>query len=1091
MSTNDKKVNIYLKKFLTQQQITENFLEYLLKQIRDGFSEVWQSQGVFEPDINVTQILSSDTPDTFDIVTPLVGTNGPLGNILNLDAIDSNNIQFENENGVEYFVGLRFQEIPTDTEINVRTGEIKYTFIKERIGELSEPDVVTDDGDETLTIELNGIFEAGVSSAGRKVLVYLKNPVSQADTFEEATVIFSGGKNIIETTTALGQTLGNISTDPADYQVFAIGSTVRRNTNLTLDPNIIFIGKFDGGGAGNMPTNFNQDDVRNLSFGLAGVIDLFDVEHHLTDGTHADINPDTIVTKPAVEGIQLDTQVNVGDEDTPDAPIIHTLFPSTGGTGLQDAKWVLRDSAGVIQAFVDAHGNAYFQNLAAVDSIFKSNLTVDGNVILGNDIGADTTTFNSIQQSLTDMLYVIDSDNNGTNSYKWYNHSVTALNLLMELMDTGDIKLKGDVLTGNGNVYSKNSDLSPIQSDASLNEVFDETLSRKLLKTIPNNPGDKEIIISPSFVGLKDGSQYRLPNGPLLSEFAGTVLNMEDGTFVGGTVLPFTQVDFTGQADKFFKYSLNLLQSNEILIIPADSGNLLNFGTTLANTPNPPISEDAISFAVIAVQNDSGVSVTEIRAILEANITRIPVGGGGGGAGDASTILGRMEDVLNDSFYEYLEPNVISIDGEDKVDNTTGTFSVVTKTIDFDAAELLNSISLLDPEFLTQLDDVLKAQVMMTFDKDNVDSNPGVELTNNGVDFQAITMERLGNQNDTFIGELIFDLSTLVLQTLLEYAVVEADALLVLDATNNQARSQEFITTADTSVHEKLTFYINKLGAPTGRLRLNLHEDNAGNPGVVLSQSIVNIGDLAAGNNVVEVEIGRNVLDVTTKYHIQIESDDEYKATFNTGVDEVSARVDSTAPSIPASKTFDGAAYSSVAGNSFVYKIEGRKLDLKLRYTASEKCSLKGYGVFYGHEAESVQRLKRRNAFVFNGTIDNENEFQLTFDADPDFLEVQDRISGQVWGTPSFQLQNNKVVFPVDFFDGREVVHLIAKQVEGGSFDGNPELLKLVEENHLGSADVSIDRSVAGRGPQVRTENTAIRVELTVDENFNLVIKEA
>ena len=99
MSTSDRRVNIYLKKFLTQQQITENFLEYLLKQIRDGFSEVWQSQGVFEPNINVTQILSSDTVNTFDIVTPLVGTNGPLGNVLNLDAIDSDNIPFENANG--------------------------------------------------------------------------------------------------------------------------------------------------------------------------------------------------------------------------------------------------------------------------------------------------------------------------------------------------------------------------------------------------------------------------------------------------------------------------------------------------------------------------------------------------------------------------------------------------------------------------------------------------------------------------------------------------------------------------------------------------------------------------------------------------------------------------------------------------------------------------------------------------------------------------------------------------------------------------------------------------------------------------------
>lgn len=1105
MSTLDEKVNIYLKKFLTQQQITTNFLDYLLKQTRESFSKVWQSNGVFEPSIVSNQLLSSDTVDTFDIITPLVGTDGPLGNVLNLDSIDSNNITFENENGVEYFVGLRFQEIPSGTEINARTGKVEYTFLQERIGELSEPDSVVDDGDETLTIEVDGIFEPGVSNAGRKVLVYLKQAVSQADTFEEATVIFSGGKNVIETITSLGQTLGSISVDPADYQVFAIGSTVRRNTDLRLDPNVLYIGKFDGAGAGSSPTNFNQDDVTNLAFGMAGIINLFDVEHSTIDGTHTDINPDTITTKPAVQGIQLDTQVNAGDEDTPDAPVIHTLFSSVGGSGLQDAKWVVRDSGGQVIAFVDAHGNAYFQSLAAVDSIFKSNLVVEGNTTLGNDIGADITTFNSIQQSLTDMIYVIDSNDDGANSYKFYKHAVSALNLLMELNEDGDLtllrdviagrqlKAANDVLSGGATEYSKNSDLTPIPTVASLNEVYDETLNRKLLKVNPNNPGDKIVLIAASFITLADGSLYALSNGPLVTSFAGGNINFQTGVNSDGD--NFTPIDFTGQNDKWFKFSLNLLQNNEILILSNDPNDGGNFGTTQANTPPPPISVEAISFAVIAIQNNSAVSVTEIHNLIESNFTRLPVGGGGGGSGDASTLLGRMEDFADETFFMFLEPNIISQDELDKVDSTDGTLNVVDKTIDLDAGEFVNSIELLDPEFLEGITDLLAAHVVLVFELGFADTAPIVTLTNNGADFQAVTMNK--HTEDTFEGRHVFDLSLLVLQTLDEYAVGEADGTVELNTTTQQQIGQEFVTSTDTNIAEQIEVYVEKTGTPTGFLQINFHEDNASEPGAILSQILKNVEDLAAGNNVVTVEIGRHVLQPSQKYHISIGTDQGYKDSFTTTVDAVDVRVDNSAPSIPDRQEFDGTVWAAVAGSAMVYKLEGRKLSLKMTYTAGTASKLLGYGVYYGEEQTFIQRIKRRNQFVFNGSSVAGKAFynaglQLTFDATPAFFELHDVFANQVMIVPGIALENNLVRFPFeDFFDGRDEVVLIAKQVEAGSFDGNPENTKLLQENFLGSGDPGLDNSVPGRGPSVRAAVVTTRVEITVDEFFNIVIKEA
>ena len=262
--TGARKTNIFLKKFLTQQQITENFLDYLEEMGRGFFKETFAGQGLFTPIAAQVTFYASTVVDSFDIFVPLRGTDS-LGHLLNLDASQAAQIKFENENLVDYFVGLRFNRLFQETEINVRNGQVKYSFFEEAIGELAEPNSVVDDLDETLTIVVDSIFEVGVSHAGRKVKVFLKKAVNEAGAFEDVTVIFSGGFNVIETTTALGQTnVSGISIDATDYQVFAIGPTVRRNTDLSLDPNILFLGKVQGKGAGNNPDVFDTSGIIQL-----------------------------------------------------------------------------------------------------------------------------------------------------------------------------------------------------------------------------------------------------------------------------------------------------------------------------------------------------------------------------------------------------------------------------------------------------------------------------------------------------------------------------------------------------------------------------------------------------------------------------------------------------------------------------------------------------------------------------------------------------------------------------------------------------------------------------------------------------------
>jgi hypothetical protein len=256
MSSYDRKVNLFLKKFLPQQQITDNFLEYLVKQNRDTFQRMFPFEGVFSGGV-----MSAVAADQFQLSNTLFATDG-LGHLMILDPAESI-IPFENTININYHTGLRYNEIPREVETNVRTGQFEYTFIEERIGELGVPALVVDNG-TSLTLRVDTVCESGVSHAGRKCRVWLNRAVGDSDAFYEGTVVFSGGFNILNVPHLLGQTAGLVSTTTSDYKIFLIGPTVRRNTNLNNDPNIAYLGYARGAGAGNTPSIFTQTDVTQL-----------------------------------------------------------------------------------------------------------------------------------------------------------------------------------------------------------------------------------------------------------------------------------------------------------------------------------------------------------------------------------------------------------------------------------------------------------------------------------------------------------------------------------------------------------------------------------------------------------------------------------------------------------------------------------------------------------------------------------------------------------------------------------------------------------------------------------------------------------
>ena len=701
MSTGAKKVDIFLKKFLSQQQITENFFDFLEKKIHENLFWTFRSQGVFTPNVATTPILSADTNDTFDVVTPLIGIDD-ASRILSLDPLFANNVPFENTVAVDYFIGARFVQIPEETEINVRTGKIKYTFLTEGIGVKADPNVVVDDGDETLTITVDSVCEVGVSNAGRKVKVFLKGEgKSQVQAFEELTVIFTGGVNKIETTTALGQTLGNISTTAGDYEVILLGLEVKRNTDLTLDPAVMFVGKITGSGSPSVPSTFDHSSVNNLAFGLSSIIALFGAEHSLVDGSHLNITAQTITTKQATSGVQLDTRVNASDEDTPDAPVAHSLFASVGGTGIQGIKWRIRNAAGATIAFIDAHGNAYFQDIAAVGSLFTSDMTIGGDQRwLGN--------VNIVNPTLT---FDLDTDNLSTGELLRItkNGGATVLAAITEI---------GDVISQIGSEYSSLSTGNAITGvNASLNEVYDQTLSRDLLRPTPNNPADKIINVASARKTIADGEEFGVLNNGIISPFAGATVNFGTGAVsVGNNFTAFTP----SAASRFFKYGLSLNKLNEVEVVVPTS-DFASKAAARADTTEPIFSKSQqVPIAIIIVEDDGAGGAGTIQNIDEDDIIRFNINGTRK-VPDVTEGEGELTDV---SFLaEMIDDFVDTPDGSQVTDIASGKTDTATYNtqneyfrLEYDADKTVTGtgtsmVLSAAPAFTVKIGDILRAGI--------------------------------------------------------------------------------------------------------------------------------------------------------------------------------------------------------------------------------------------------------------------------------------------------------------------------------------------------------------------------------------------
>lgn len=362
-----------------------------------------------------------------------------------------------------------------------------------------------------------------------------------------------------------------------------------------------------------------------------------------------------------------------------------------------------------------------------------------------------------------------------------------------------------------------------------------------------------------------------------------------------------------------------------------------------------------------------------------------------------------------------------------------------------------------------------------------------------GNEYQAVSMDRIGDSTDTFVGTHEFR-EELDKQTLSEEATAaDSDAELTDSSTNSKLAQLFTVPASSAQVIKELTLDVTVTGSPLGVMYAQIVADDSALPSTAVSgllgeSDAVDISTLSSG------EITINMPDIALAagtYHIVLRTDSAYKAAYVNGVTELAV---DTLTSGTGGTEFDGTSWTAIAGDeSLIFAVKGSVMDLRVMIVSGAASrQLAGYGVFYDMSATTFSnQVKYRQVFGFNSVTDNDNEFMLTtFTPDPDLLEVYLVETGQVFKYPAFTFDGNKVVFPVDTFDNGGIstdYTLVFMQTSGSSYDNSDDNALLLATNNLGSTDPSIDRSINGRGIFLRKPNGELR-EIALDDNDNLVV---
>lgn len=339
------------KRLFGTADMRDRLLGHLRTLIQESFEKSFRGGCVYDSALS----LVSGGNDAVTISGTSLATDGH-GHLLDVATSGfASTLRFQNTAAVQYEVGLHYAEVPSGIQINPRTGLPEFVGWDEQVGESGTPNLVTDNGNGTITFRVNSVTESGVSNAGRKVRVYKNipgpNATTEAVAIEELTVSWTGSNNEVTTAAAFGQ--DTVSTTAADYTVVLMGPTIKRNTSLYDVDGYAFLGTVTGGGAGSPPSGYDITDQDVIDMSLS---DLADITSR--NGT--------------TDRLKIDVKSYSGDVDDP--------------------QIMVRDPAGTPVFVVDGNGNVTIEGTTTQEDFVQVNAseTITDNFTAGDDAATDS-----------------------------------------------------------------------------------------------------------------------------------------------------------------------------------------------------------------------------------------------------------------------------------------------------------------------------------------------------------------------------------------------------------------------------------------------------------------------------------------------------------------------------------------------------------------------------------------------------------------------------------------------------------------------------------------------------------------------------
>lgn len=619
----------------------------------------------------------------------------------------------------------------------------------------------------------------------------------------------------------------------------------------------------------------------------------------------------------------------------------------------------------------------------------------------------------------------------------------------------------------------KDGGLSEADEDAfDVFDTFNKLFGQLRLKEHPTNK--KRVVVTGAQRILNSGVTLVQELRNLILEFDGAEVDLETGVIYesdGVTTLgdPFTPASIP--AGEYWNYSITLLPNNanetlntitgQLIVLPAPAG-----GASPATAPRPPFA-NGIKLGYVTVQENAG----SISNISEDDIHQLGTGGGGGGGtGDANELEGRIQNRLNLTDFQYGAVNIFGKTAEELIDDTsTAEFSVVNSTYEFsNPGDELLTIDMFGEGYLANFEEITEVEISKYVDleDDKIGEDATVEVSRDGGNsWTEVTMSRVG-VSDTFRGLAKIEEEP---DTLNQSIGGTTSSSSELDDTNYL--SEPFSFTMKSTIR-MIDVDVQKAGNPLGFIYAEIRKDNAGSPdltvdGFVGRSGFISVVDLTTGSLTFSIRSALPAGD----YHLLIKSDDLYKASYTVS-DRVLVEND---------------------GSGIVAALNGYEHDLRVRVTrGADELVMAGIGILYNYTKGTVlsQGDVKRDFFRFNGSVDNLNEFELSFTPDPRLLMIFEIGTGQVfrYGLDGFLLEGRKVVFEANTFNKPEDVTLEAIQFMGSVVANDDDIMNTLATNHIGDPNgVSNNFLTPGRGLYLMRPDGTVR-ELTIDDDDNIAI---